>query len=85
MRKPTLAQAEWLRRIALSPLMKTYIDGETQPRFSLACGTTVPFATASVLIRNGWVRACRDGLFDDPQTYVALKPPNFIPAVEQHF
>lgn len=74
MRKPTLAQTQWLHRIALSPLMKTYIDGEPQPRFSLVSGETVPFPTASLLIRNGWVRPQRDGLFDDPQTYVALKP-----------
>lgn len=41
-RKPTHAQAAWLKRIALSPLMKTYIEGDPQPRFSLSTGETVP-------------------------------------------
>lgn len=73
--KPTHIQAEWLRRIAVSPLMKTHMEGESLPRFSLQSGATVPHTTAQVLIRNGWVRERRDGLWpDDAQTYVALTP-----------
>lgn len=70
--KPTDSQAVWLKRIAVSPLMKTHIEGEPLPRFSLQSGATVPLPTAQVLIRNGWVREQRDGLLpDDAQTYVA--------------
>lgn len=70
--KPTETQAAWLRLIAVSPLMKTHIEGEALPRFSLQSGATVPLSTAQVLIRNGWVREQRDGLFpDDAQTYIA--------------
>jgi hypothetical protein len=68
--KPTEAQAKWLRRIAQSPLMKTYIDGEPMPRFSLQSGATVPTPIAEVLIRNGWVKGRRDGLFGDEQSYI---------------
>ncbi len=70
--KPNHYQVAWLGRIARSPLMKTFIDDEV--RFSLQNGETVPAHTAKVLIRNGWVKPRRDGLFDDTQTYTALKP-----------
>lgn len=69
-RKPTHAQAAWLQRIARSPLMKTYLDGDPQPRFSLQNGETVPADTAMILIRNGWVKGRRDGLFGDEQSYM---------------
>ncbi len=72
--KPNENQAQWLRRIAVSPLMKTCIEGEDAPRWSLQNGATVPAHTVSALIRNGWVRPVKDGLFDDPQTYLALTP-----------
>jgi len=67
--KPTEAQAQWLRRIAHSPLMKTYVQGDSQPRYSLQSGETVPVPIAEKLIRNGWVRGRRDGLFGDEQSY----------------
>ena len=69
--KPTPAQANWLKRIASSPLMVTHsIDQGT--RYSLQNGATVPAPTATTLIRNGWVRRDGDGLFGDTQTYRAL-------------
>jgi len=67
--RPTYVQADWLKRIARSPMMKTYVVGDTQPRYSLQDGTTVPIQTAEVLIRNGWVKGRRDGLFGDEQSY----------------
>ena len=81
LRRPTLAQSDWLKRIARSPLMKTYRRDDPQPRYSLQDGTTVPAPTAEALIRNGWLRGRRDGLFGDNQSYMpsnmiyeALKP-----------
>jgi hypothetical protein len=74
-RKPSEAQAQWLRRIAHSPLMKTYVPNDPQPRFSLQDGSTVPHQTATLLIRNGWVRGRRDGLFGDEQSYA---PANMV-------
>ena len=68
--KPTEAQTRWLARIARSPLMKTYVQGDTQPRYSLQDGSTVPIDIAEKLIRNGWVRGRRDGLFGDEQSYM---------------
>lgn len=65
--KPTEAQAKWLKRIAQSPLLKTYLDGELLPRFSLQNGATVPAPVAEVLIRNGWLTGRRDG---DEQSYI---------------
>lgn len=69
-KKPSIAQADWLKRIAHSPMMKTYVQGDPQPRFSLQDGSTVPINTALLLIRNGWVRGRRDGLFGDEQSYM---------------
>jgi hypothetical protein len=68
---PTLMQAQWLRRIAQSPLMVTHTPGE-ETRYSLQNGTTVPRPTAETLIRKGWLKAERDGLFDLPQSYRVL-------------
>jgi hypothetical protein len=73
-RKPSTTQAMWLRRIALSPMMKTYI-GNKEPVFALATGEEIPPHMAKTLIKNGWVRGQKDGMFDDPQIYTALKPP----------
>ena len=63
MRKPTEGQAHWLKRIAQSPLMKTYVDGV--PQYSLMNGAAVPATTASVLIRNGWVERQGDALWGE--------------------
>lgn len=71
--KPSTTQAMWLRRISLSPMIKTYI-GNRVPVFSLANGEEIPPYVAMALIRNGWVRGERDGIFDDPQTYRVLTP-----------
>jgi len=74
MRKPTEVQAQWLRRIARSPLMKTY-QADGAPRYSLQNGAAVPAPTAELLIRNGWVHREGDALLgQDSQTYRALKP-----------
>jgi hypothetical protein len=73
MKRPTTAQAGWLRRIAHSRLIKTYRHDNPQPRYSLQSGQTVPARIANVLIRNGWVKRSGDGLFGDTQTYEVLK------------
>jgi hypothetical protein len=71
---PTSYQASWLRRMAVSPMMVTYVDGENE-RYGLFDGSTVPASTARILIRNGWVRPDREsGLFDRPQVYRVLTP-----------
>lgn len=67
-RRPTETQARWLRLIARSPLMKTYIPDDPAPHYSQN-GMVVPLPTAEVLIRNGWVRGRRDGLWGDEQSY----------------
>jgi hypothetical protein len=72
-KRPTEHQTAWLRRIASFPMMVTRVSGEPI-RYSLQNGATVPRLTAEILIRNGWVKAERDGLFDEPQTYRALTP-----------
>jgi hypothetical protein len=75
-RKPTLYQAGILKQIYQSPpLIKTY-SSDHKVLWSLANGTPVPDGTVKVLIRNNWLKPNRDGLsmFDDSQTYVALKP-----------
>jgi hypothetical protein len=68
---PTSSQANWLRRIAFSPMMITRTPGEND-RYSLSNGAVINERTAKILIRNGWVVAQRDGLpwlGDLPQTY----------------
>lgn len=79
--KPTRKQADWLKRIALCPLMKTYLPGDRELQYTLQDGTPVPLDLAERLIRNGWVKGRRDGLFGDQQSwtpehrvYEALKP-----------
>ncbi len=71
--KPSHTQAMWLRRIAQSRMVKGYV-GNKVPVFSLDTGEEIPPYVALALIRNGWVRGERDGMFDDPQTYRALVP-----------
>jgi hypothetical protein len=71
--RPTGYQTLWLRRIASSPMMVTREPGEPT-RYSLQNGHTIPSPTAETLIKNGWVKGERDGLFDEPQTYRALTP-----------
>jgi hypothetical protein len=78
--RPTEGQVKWLQLIARSPLMKTYIEGDPDPRYSLQNGQTVPAPMAQVLIRNGWVKGQNAGLLDDEQAwgidrrYEALRP-----------
>lgn len=74
-KKPSLTQAAWLRRIAQSSMIKTYVEGDKHLHYSLATGEVVPPLTAKALIDNRWVRGQQDGMFDDPQTYIALTPP----------
>lgn len=66
---PTHEQAAWLRRIAASPLMKTYLPDDRQVYYSLQNGDPVPLDIAERLIRNGWVRGRRDGFWGDEQSY----------------
>ena len=72
-RGPTEGQTIWLRRIALSPMMVTYREGE-DPRFSLQNGETVPRNVAEALIMRGWVKGDKDSLFGLSQTFRVLKP-----------
>ena len=79
--KPTHNQTAWLKRIARSPLMKTYLPGDRQVQYTLQDGSPVPLDIAERLIRNGWVKGRRDGLWGDEQSYgpsdriyEALKP-----------
>ena len=73
--KPTIYQTRILAMIALSPLMKTYTP-DRKIIWGLANGREVSDKCAAALIRNGWVVPQRDGLgmFEESQTYVALKP-----------
>lgn len=73
MKKPNFQEAQWLKRIAQSPLMVTKRQDE-EPFYCLQNGNSIPAKTAISLIKNGWVKGQRDGLFDDPQTYTALTP-----------
>jgi hypothetical protein len=68
---PTEAQTRILRRIAQNGglMMLTLVPGE-QPAYTDAHGCTIPEPTAKILIRNNWVEAQRDSLFDlTPQTW----------------
>jgi hypothetical protein len=71
---PTTEQTMWLRRIAQSPMMKTYDSSLKLHHYSLQDGSAVPSRTAEVLIRNGWVKPRCDGLFNGTQTYDVLRP-----------
>ncbi len=76
--KPTYLQAAWLRRIAQSSMMKTYNENR-EPFFVISTtGERIPTVIAVTLIHNGWVKGQRDGMFDDPQSYVVLKPDSGI-------
>ena len=72
-KRPTIGQSKWLAMIARSAMMVTKISGAAD-RYGLQSGEAIPSDTAETLIRNGWVKAERDGLFDEPQTYRALTP-----------
>jgi hypothetical protein len=73
--KPTIYQSKVLAQIAQSPLVKTY-SADRKIVWGLANGREISEACANALIRNGWVKPQRDGLglFDESQTYHALKP-----------
>ena len=73
--KPTHYQAGVLKQIAISPLMKTY-SPDRKVVWGLQNGKEIGEACANALIRNGWVVPQRDGLglYDESQTYAALKP-----------
>jgi hypothetical protein len=71
---PTEAQTRVLRQIASAGgyLMLTN-DGEAgSRRYSDPAGRTIAEPTARILIKNGWVKAQRDGLWDEPQTWATL-------------
>jgi hypothetical protein len=75
-RKPTEHQAQILRMIAQSMLIKTRLPSRDIPVWTVDGYGEIPHECAQALIRNGWVTAQRDGLsmFDESQTYKALKP-----------
>jgi hypothetical protein len=70
-RLPTEEQTRVLRRIAQNggSMMLTR-NADKGNRYTDLAGVTVAEPTAKVLIRNGWVIAQRDSMFDlDPQTW----------------
>jgi hypothetical protein len=72
--KPNHYQAGILSLIAQSFMIRTKNEG-VPDEFSTNTGVTIPRLTAELLIRNGWVRAQRDSMFDlVPQRYDALTP-----------
>jgi hypothetical protein len=73
-RRPTELQAFWLRRIAQAGgMVVTYRDGS--PHYTLVGGdAAIPTELERALIRCGWLRGERDGLYERPQTYRALTP-----------
>lgn len=73
MSRPNRREAGWIKRIASSPLMVTKSPEETV-HYSLQDGSPVPPGIARRLITKGWLKAQRDGLFDEPQTYRARTP-----------
>jgi hypothetical protein len=74
-RKPTNYEAAVLRMIARTRLVKTYVDSRKTPVWIVENGCEISHECAQQLIKHGWVVPVRDGLsmFDDSQTYVALK------------
>jgi hypothetical protein len=68
-------QTRILAMIAQSPLMKTYAP-DRKVVWGLANGREISGRCAEALIRNRWVVPQRDGLglFEESQTYTALKP-----------
>jgi|KBSMisStaDraftv2_1062788.scaffolds.fasta_scaffold19968_9 hypothetical protein len=74
--KPTIQQAAILKQIARSRLIKTLRPDHADPLWTIDGGPEVPNKCAQALIRNGWLKANRDGLaiFDTSQTYQVLKP-----------
>jgi hypothetical protein len=73
--KVTIYQAQVLRAMAItrSPLVKTFDGKYGKVTWGLANGREVTDACARALIRNGWVIAQRDGMYDVAQSYV-LRP-----------
>jgi hypothetical protein len=73
--KVTIYQAAVLRQMAISgsALVKTFDGKYGKITWGLANGREVTDACARALIRNGWVLAQRDGMYDETQTYV-LRP-----------
>lgn len=72
-RKPTKSETNWLKRIALSSMLKTYTGNG--PIYSLAGGETIPRDVAERLIGKAWVVPDKPGLFEGcEQTWSARKP-----------
>ncbi len=74
-RLPTYHQAEIIRRIAITgSMMLTHEEGH-EDRYHDASGRTIAAPTARLLIRNGWLIADRDSMFDlEPQSWRAKTP-----------
>lgn len=75
-RKPTKYQTKVLAKIARTRLIKTLLPSRDAPLWVIEGGDEISNECAQALIRNGWLKANRDGLgmFDESQTYNALKP-----------
>ena len=74
---PTEAQTKVLRQIAQAGgvMMLTHVP-DSDDVYSDQSGRVINCKTAKVLIRNGWVTAHRDSMFDlSPQTW-STKTPN---------
>ena len=69
---PTHHQAEVLRRIAITGrMMLTHQEGH-EDRYHDGSGKTIDERTAKLLIRNGWLIAERDSMFElAPQSWRA--------------
>jgi hypothetical protein len=71
--KPTIHQAQVLRQIANAGGGLCLTRTPDDMRYHDQAGRTIATPTAMVLIRNGWVKAQRDSMFDlDPQTWRVL-------------
>lgn len=72
--KPTAYQSQILAIIARSGLVKTHDASRPVPIWTVD-GREISNECAQALIRKGWVLPNRDGLgiYDDAQTYRALK------------
>jgi hypothetical protein len=67
---PTHYQAGILRRIAITGRLMLTHDADKLDRYSDGQGVAIPKRTAKLRIKNGWVIAERDSMFDlTPQSW----------------
>jgi hypothetical protein len=71
-RLPTHYQSSVLKRIAITGRLMLTHDADHNDRYSDGSGLVIPERTAKLIIRNGWVTAERDSMFDlTPQSWKA--------------